>query len=338
MQPFGNKNVIDMINMENKYGFVFREHDPRDFITRLAPVVYAPDATASKWQQHLELFLPNPNVRRQVLRDLAGGLVGKQFYERLSIWLGRGANGKTTTAKVVQNVLGDYVDEAPYNFLVQSNYDRHPTEIADLEGLRLVFVTEIDKGKKLSEALVKKLTGNDRLKARFMRQDFYRFEPTHNLILITNYLPTIEGDDDGIWRRVLVTSWNYRIPKDKERWAHEVIEELSEEGPGITNTLITALNDIIADRQWVPEEVEATSEEYRIESDKLYKFIKDRCKLCPQCQIPKSVLYNAYLEWCKENDQIPITHKEFTARLRQKGIKDNKGTKGVRYYIGIDLK
>ena len=60
-------------------------------------------------------------------------------------------------------------------------------------GARFVSSVESDDGKKLDEAVVKRLTGRDTIKARFMAQDFFQFEPSHKLFLAVNHKPEVEG-------------------------------------------------------------------------------------------------------------------------------------------------
>ncbi len=107
-----------------------RPHRPGDLLSKLAPVDFDPDAKGEKWTSHVERFLPNPNIRRQVQRDLGQALVGAPLEEYLPIWFGLGANGKTTTARVLLKILGDYADRAAPNLLLQSKHDRHPCEVA----------------------------------------------------------------------------------------------------------------------------------------------------------------------------------------------------------------
>ncbi|HOL44716.1 MAG TPA: phage/plasmid primase, P4 family, partial [Methanothrix sp.] len=151
----------------------FRPHDPEDLITLVAPVDYNPSADCPRWRAHIERFLPDPDVRRQVQRDLGKSLPGAVLEESLPIWYGTGANGKSTTSRVIMSILGGYARRAAPDLLIQTKHDRHPTEIADLVGSRVVFSVEVDEAKKLAEVLVKELTGGDRKKARFMRQDFF---------------------------------------------------------------------------------------------------------------------------------------------------------------------
>ena len=314
-----------------------RHHDPADLCTRLGPVDHDPNAKGPHWEQHINRFLPNPNVRRQVQRDLGRALPGVTLEESLPIWYGTGANGKTTTARALLKVLGDYADRAAPNLLVQSKYERHPTEVADLAGLRLAFSVEVDQGKHLAEALVKELTGGDRKKGRFMRQDFFSFEQTFSIVLIVNHKPIVTGTDEGIWRRVAVIPWEHRIPDAEKRPQEEVVSELVSEGPAILRWLLDGLRDWQNDHGWVAPEVRAASDAYRAEMDVLGDFIAECCILGPRYEVAKGELYQAYTTWCEDNRERPLGKKEFISRLQDRGIGERKGAKGVRLHVGIGL-
>lgn len=316
-----------------------RPHDPADLITKLAPVDYDPTARGPHWEGHIGRFQPNPNVRRQIQRDLGRALPGVTLEESLPIWYGTGANGKTTTARTLLKVLGDYGDRAAPNLLVQSKYERHPTEIADLAGLRLAFSIEVDQGKHLAEALVKELTGGDRKKGRFMRQDFFSFEQTFSIVLIVNHKPVVTGTDEGIWRRIRLIPWEHHIPDSEKRPQEEVVSELVAEGPAILNWLLAGLRDWQSDHHWVAPEVRAASDAYRAEMDVLGDFIRERCVLGPRCTVPKGELYQAYTSWCEDNHEKPLSKKEFTSHLQDRGIgEDREGHNRTRVYIGIGLR
>ena len=74
---------------------------------------------------------------------------------------GAGANGKSTFLRALLDVFGDYGMQSAPDILVARRNESHPTEIADLFGARLVVAQEIDAGRALAEATVKKLTGGD---------------------------------------------------------------------------------------------------------------------------------------------------------------------------------
>ena len=164
-----------------------RPHDPEKLCTKITRWAYDDETTTGAWQHHLSLCLPDPDVRRQVQRDLGRALVGADLEESLPIWHGTGANGKSTPEHAIQRGVDGYAKKAVRNLLVASRVDRHPTEIADLAGARIVFSEEVEDGKQLAEALVKDLTGGATQKARFMRCDNFEFEQTFTIFLLVNH-------------------------------------------------------------------------------------------------------------------------------------------------------
>ena len=104
----------------------------------------------------------------------------------------------------------------PRSFWLQSIGNSHPTEVADLQGSRFVVAVDMEDGKRMAEALVKQMTGGDRIKARFMHQDFFEFQPTHKLFLAANHMPIIRGTDHGIWRRIRLVPFTVTIQDEKQ--------------------------------------------------------------------------------------------------------------------------
>lgn len=316
-----------------------RPHDPADMLTKQAPVRYDPQARSAKWEAHVNRFLPNPNIRRQVQRDLGLALVGATMEEALPIWFGQGANGKSTTARTVMGVLGDYAIRAAPNLLVQTRHEEHPTGVADLAGRRLVFSVEVDDGKRLAEALVKDLTGGDRKKARHMRQDFFEFEQTFSIFMLTNHKPIITGTDEAIWRRIRLTPWEYRIPEHERRPQDEVVAELVAEGSAVLNWLLEGLADWLHDHHWVAPEVQAATEQYRLEQDILGGFLGECCELGPRFTVAVGALYERYTSWCNEAGEEPVSKTKFGNLLRQRGIGQTQiGVERTRKWVGIRLK
>lgn len=316
----------------------FRPHNPADLLTARAEVDFDPSAICPKWEKHIQTVLPVPNVRRQVQRDLGRALVGAVLEESLPIWHGSGANGRSTTTRTLMTILGSYTRRAAPNLLIQSKYDRHPAEIADLVGSRLVFSIEVEEGKRLAEVLVKEMTGGDKKKARFMRQNFFEFEQTFDIFLIVNHKPVIKGTDEGIWRRVRLVPWDHTIPREARRPQEEVVQELLQERSGILNWLLAGLRDWQADHLWIAPEVRAATDNYRFEMDTLKPFIDDYCILKPHLSVPVADLYAAYSGYCVLASETPLTKRDFARKIRDRGITSQKGAKGQMAFYGIGLK
>ncbi len=316
-----------------------RPHNPEDLITRRAEVRYDPGRTTGAWPRHLARVLPNPNIRREVQRALGLALVGAHLDERLDIWHGSGANGKSTTIRVLLNLLGDYAKRAAPDLLVQSHYERHPTELADLKGARLVFSVEVEDGKRLAEALVKELTGGDRLKARFMRQDFFEFEPTFSLTLACNHRPGISGQDMAIWRRIRLIPWEVTIPPGERRSQEEVLAELLADGSAVLEWLLAGLADWQRERGWTAPEVQAATARYRAEQDRLGAFLGERCEFAPHYTVAVAALYAAYEEWCEGVGEEPVRKTTFGKLLRQRGFEQRReGHEKQHRWIGLRLR
>jgi putative DNA primase/helicase len=315
-----------------------RAHSPNNLCTKQAGVDFDPSASGDAWQAHVERCLPDTNIRRQVQRDLGVALVGGTLEECLPIWYGDGANGKSTTARTMQGVLGDYAKKAAPKLLVAGKHERHPTEIADLCGVRLAFSIETNQGERLAEGLVKDLTGGDRKKARLMRQDFFEFGQTFTIVLLVNHRPTITGTDEGIWRRVRLVPWTATIPETQRRPQDEVVAELVAEGSVVLNWLLAGLQDWQQDHHWVAEKVRVATATYREEQDALGGFLTDCCELGPRFAVSVTVLYETYREWCQKSCEEPLGKVKFGALLRQRGISQGpRGHGGSRRWVGVRL-
>ena len=73
--------------------------------------------------------------------------------------------------------MGDYARNAAMDTFTASHSDKHPTDLAMLRGARMVTASETEEGRAWAEARIKALTGGDPITARFMRQDFFEFQP-----------------------------------------------------------------------------------------------------------------------------------------------------------------
>ena len=315
-----------------------REHKREDFITRLAPVEFDPDAPPPhRWMQFLdEIFEGNTALIDFVRRAGGYSLTGLVREQKLFFLHGRGANGKSTFIDALMFVMGDYARRlAPY-LLFGGRSGRHPTELADLKGRRLAVATEVEFGKKLAEGVIKELTGGDRLIARRMRQDFFEFEPTHKLLMCGNHLPIIRGTDHAIWRRIDLIPFTVTIPD--ERQDKDLPRKLRAEATGILNWLVGGCLEWQEQGLAEPDEVTAATRSYRSDMDVLGDFINDYCVVGPREQATSAQLNRAYQRWCEKNGEAPMGMRWLGLRLKERGFRvELKGRKRLRTWIGIGL-
>jgi hypothetical protein len=73
--------------------------------------------------------------------------------------------------------------------------------LAMLRGAGLVTAQETEDGHHWAESKIKALTGGDPVSARFMRQDFFTYQPSFKLIVAGNHRPSLRNVDEAIRRR-----------------------------------------------------------------------------------------------------------------------------------------
>ncbi|BCO36017.1 phage/plasmid primase, P4 family [Mycobacterium heckeshornense] len=179
-----------------------RSHNPDDLLTQITEASYDDTAAGATWEAFLEEVLPNDDVREYPRRVVGMALLGRVEQHILPILTGVGANGKSTLIAAVLYALGSYAMTAdPHLFTAGQTSSIGQV---DLRGRRIAVVSETDKGAKLAEETVKRLTGGDRIKARKLYQYWVDFDPSHTVFMVTNHPPQVTGDDEALWRRLRV--------------------------------------------------------------------------------------------------------------------------------------
>jgi putative DNA primase/helicase len=314
----------------------FREHDRGHLATKLAPVEYEPRATAPRWQAFLERVLPDAEVRAFVQRYLGYSLSGSTQEQTFAILHGGGANGKSTLLEVIRALLGDYGQQAPAETFLDHR-DSIPNDVARLRGARFVAATELAEGRRLNEALVKRMSGGDAMVARFMRGEWFEFTMQGKVWLASNHLPTIRGTDEAIWRRIRLVEFGVTIPAE-ERDLH-LAEKLRRELPGILNWAIEGCLAWQAEGLGNPDAVADATAGYRNEMDVLGGFLADACVTTENAKAKASQLYDAYNRWAATNgERHPLTQQAFGRRLTERGFEQTRGTGGARWWTGIGIR
>jgi putative DNA primase/helicase len=302
-----------------------RDHNPADLITKVTAAAYRPDVTAVVWEEFLQRVLPDVEVRTYLQRILGLSLLGEVNGDKqiAPVLNGTGANGKTTAVEGVTFALGDYGHTAEPTLLMAKNGETHPTGTADLLGRRLVSTAETEQGRRFDIALLKRLTGGDTLKARFMRQDFFEFEPSHLLVMSTNHLPRIDDDTVAVWRRLRVIPFTVEIPESD--WDDELKDKLRAQADAVLTWVIDGWRDYREHGMATPAAVLAATGEYKAESDAVGRFIEDECFTGgAQAAVRTQALYARWEKWAAKDGCLPLSRIAFGRALDTKGFPAEK--------------
>lgn len=297
---------------------------------RVSPVA----APCPTWLRFLEqVFLGDQGLIEFMRRALGYCITGDRREQVLFFWYGTGQNGKSVLVDLVQWLVGDYALKLPASVLMQSKGERHPTELAQLRGKRLAVSSELDEASFFNESLIKELTGDAVLTARFMRQDFFSFDMTQKHVIVGNFKPRLKGGDPAIARRMMLVPFlasfkgSARDPR--------MLDKLKAEAPAILHWLIGGAVSWSRDGLAVPESVRAASADYLADHDDLALWMDECCQRTGTA--PASSLYGSFSLWKRDRGEHAPSMTSWCGRLQAlPGISKRK-SHGSMVYEGVAL-
>lgn len=312
-----------------------RAHRQDDLITKIAPVEYDPAAACPRFDRFLHEVFGGDEELMQFVQRWHGHCLSADIREQyLPIYHGEGNNGKSVLLDTISAVMGDYAGEAPPDLITVRKHPEHPTEIADLLGKRLVVASETERDAELRLQLIKRLTGNARLKARRMRQDYFEFARSHKMILVTNNRPAIKEDTEAAWRRLRLVPFDVIIPKEQRD--PDLMRKLRSEWPGMLAWMVRGCVDWLREGLTEPDAVVVATEAYRGAANSLEAFLTECCTLGEGLVCRSSDLLAAYGEWCARQRRIPLQGRALAAALKSKGCAPTR-LEGMRQWLGLAL-
>ena len=291
-----------------------RPHDRRDLITKMTAI--GPEGSCPKWLSFLtRIFNDDQKLIAYTQRVLGYSLTGSIREHALFFCYGTGGNGKGVLLGTFQKILGDYSEVAALTTFTASQNERHPTELAKLRGARLVTAQETEDGERWAEAKIKTLTGGDPLSARFMRQDFFTFDPSFKLIIAGNHKPSLRNVDDAIRRRFNLLPFIVTIPAAERD--PRLPEKLKEEWPGILAWAVEGCLEWQKIGLMPPAAVVQATENYLSDEDLVGRFLAERCERHPQAVVELKDLYAVWKEFATASGEPPLSEKAFSQRLEK---------------------
>lgn len=310
-----------------------------DYITKIVAVApAAPAAEAPLWRSFLARITDRNLALQEYLQRVAGYcLTGSVREHALFFLYGTGANGKSVFVNTLVGIMADYAVTISTDMLMVSQSDRHPTEIARLRGARLVVGNEVEAGRTWAESKIKSLTGGDRLQGRFMRQDFFEFDPQFKLMVIGNNKPSLRGVDEAIRRRLHLIPFTVTIPPT-ERDPH-LFERLQAEWPAILRWMIDGCLKWQDQGLNAPEIVQSATAGY-LDAEDTFERWRDDCTDDDQRTWESSGdLWESWKKWAEAAGEFVGKQRKFSDKLEEHGlVADRQAGTGKRGYRGLRLK
>lgn len=311
------------------------------YVTKQAGTVFDPTATCPRWTRFIdEIAAGDPAWVHFVQKIMGYQLRGGNPAQRFFILNGNGANGKSTLISVVSTLMGQYgvtVEPAVFMRRKYANPSGPSEDILRLRGARLAWTSEVGEGEVLNEDLVKRISGGDKLAARAVyARHTVEFDPRFTAMMVTNHLPTIRGDDYGIWRRINVIPFNRTFTPEQQDKG--LTTKLLQELPGILNWCLDGLAAYDREGLEVPASILAASQEYREEMDLLADWLAANCVQDPEATAETVGLYGDYHIYNLDDEVARgLNIRAFGRKLKSLGFQPTK-VGGRRGWRGLRLK
>jgi len=305
-----------------------REHSPDyRFMSRLG-TEFDPDADAPRFREFLSEVVPSESERLK-LQEFAGYTLQHWAhpYHKALFLVGPTASGKSTFLDTINAMLGEGTTAS----LTPQQMTSERFAGAELFEKWANIRNDIPKATVENTGAFKEIVAGDPMKAEEKYQDPFRFEPTAKHLFAANQLPETEVDDEAFYRRILLVPFPETIPTD-ERDKH-LDDKLQEELPGVLNWAIQGLQRLREQGGFTADRSPGhTADTWQKWGDSVSRFANDAVSEASDNAIPKSELYKAYLEYCRQESIPSDTQHSMTRGLKQEGFEDG------RQYVDGDRK
>lgn len=317
-----------------------KAHSKDDYCTKMAPVLYDPDAKCPLWLEVLDtLFEGKQNLIRYFQKvigySLTGDISEKCFF---ILWGPGGNNGKTMIINLLREIIGTgyCVTIAPETLMSKKQQGNIRTDLQRLKhNYRIGATSETDEKYRFNSSLIKNVTGKDVITARTIYAKDDEFNIDFKLFIATNPMPDFNVNDKALMGRVRIIPFMYSVPTPDPT----LLDRLCEEKSGILNW---ALEGCLL---WQEERLGAVPGVNDIQIDvhqesTVILFIAACCEVGDNFMATTTALYERYTMFHTEvSDGSALTSfKTFCSELDACGFYDVDHKRDANYRIGIKLK
>jgi putative DNA primase/helicase len=278
----------------------------------------APDAPGTahpRWSTFLDEATGGDAALTAFLQQMCGYcLTGDVTEEAIFFIWGNGGNGKGVFLRTVTAIIGDYAMAAGMATFMRSKHDAHTTEIARLQGARLVTASETEEGRSWAAERIKELTGNEqKITARFMHRDNFEFQPKLKLVFVGNHKPRLTTVDDAITRRLNLIPFTRKPVTINPHLKEQLVEEY----PAILRWMIDGCLAWQQTRLQQPAVVNQATKDYLQDENTFGSWVRNCLELDYSAKTANVVLFTSWTRWCLDCNEYAGTNRGFAERVLQ---------------------
>lgn len=290
----------------------------REICRHRLPVAYNPDAPEPKrWLQFLSELLEEEDIL--TLQEYMGYcLIPTTISQKMLIITGKGGEGKSRIGLVLKALLGDNMGVGSVAKLEMSPFAR-----ADLENL-LVFLDDDLKMEALTSTNHIKTIITSEMKMDLERKGVQSYQGRVYARIIAfgnSSLKALYDRSNGFFRRQIILTAK---PRPAERMDDPFLADaLKKEIEGIFLWCLEGLMRLIGNSMHftVSKRAQQNLADAVTDSNNILAFMRSEgyFRYTPDFNATSKAFYDCYLEWCGDNNLIPLSAKTFSSFLIEEG-------------------
>jgi putative DNA primase/helicase len=299
-----------------------------DYITKISNFDYEEGTQSYMWDTFLRhVMQENDEMIAFLQRAVGYCMTGLTHEDCFFLPWGPTRTGKSTFIHAIEKVFGDYGQSTRPEVFMRKNSDPIPNEIAALQGIRLSTSVETEGGQQLAVSQMKRLTGGEAIRARFMYREFFQFTPTFHIWIATNNRPVIPGNDSAIWERLRLIPFTNPFTLDiRDRDFRERLP--IEAGKAILAWMVEGCKKWQERGLGVPPLISEAIESYREDMDDIAQFIDEICVKDANSTVLASQLYDAFTLWARMKNIPRLSLPQFKDDLLSRGYNQTRTSRG----------
>jgi P4 family phage/plasmid primase-like protien len=332
-----------------------RARTKEDYFTYELDVEYK-KASCPLWDKFISQITCHDPKQCEDLQRIWGYCISGEVKEKLAFFfVGTGNNSKSTLVnifiKLFEHEDNDFISSINPDIISQ-NFKRSnaPTpELYKVKNARIAIVNEFGHTN-INEDLFKTLTsgGLDPIEARPLYREPVTFVPRFKLIILMNNLPNL-SDMKSVMNRVKIVDFKAEFTDDlskcnpekyifpRDPYISENLLSSEESKSAILNWLIEGANKYYHEGLQLSDNVNKATMDFKNASDTVQSFIDNCCQIEKDSRVAGKPLYDAYKQYCLDNNMRPYSIQNFANRLiNQLGFQKVK-VRGIITYIGLSL-
>jgi putative DNA primase/helicase len=292
------------------------------------------------WRTFLKSLWPKDSQSRKALAQWAGYTVsGRLDLQKILLLIGPTRAGKGVIARLLGALIGPKNVAGPTLSSLAGDFG-----LAPLIGKSLAVISDARLSGRHGSVVVERLlsiSGEDYLTVNIKYREQWTGKLPCRLVIVSNELPEFGDASAAVIGRFLVltlaTSW---LGKEDI----ELETRLRSQLPGLLNWALMGLAQLEQRCRFTqPTSSDEAISSLRDLASPVRAFIRDRCEVHPDHQVPVDELYTAYRTWADDDGHPRIAKPTFGRNLKAAMPRVHLsqlrcGDVRVRVYVGLKLK